>query len=502
MRQERLDNFHKESGYLATRPAWLRYVVAMVFVGVAIAVRVVFLHTLGLRNFYLTFYPAVIITALYGGLAAGLFAAILSALSADYVLIEPVGSFYIKDPSDIWGMAVFIISCTMIIFITEAMHRARARAGKAETQAKLAAEQIKAEEALREREKRLGLFIEHAPVALAMFDREMRYISVSRRWMRDYGLGDRDLQGLSHYEIFPEIPARWKTIHRQALAGEVFVADDDRFERADGSVQWLRWEVHPWHNAAGDVAGIVIFSEDITERKRAEEERKEAYKELEGFAYTVAHDLRAPLRHMTSFAEMLKKRMKGKLDEQALHYTDVISEESKRMGMLVDDLLEFTSMKRINKQLEKVNLNSLVREAVAYLGDEVKVRDIRWEIDELPEVECDQSMLKLVLVNLISNAVKFTQTRRPAEIKIWCKEDKDEVVFSIKDNGAGFDMEYADKLFNVFQRLHHHDEFEGTGIGLANVRRIISSHGGRTWAEGSVGQGATFYFTLPKTKEK
>jgi light-regulated signal transduction histidine kinase (bacteriophytochrome) len=148
-----------------------------------------------------------------------------------------------------------------------------------------------------------------------------------------------------------------------------------------------------------------------------------------------------------------------------------------------------------------VKFDTLVRESVKAIQHEVKGRDITWEIDKLPDVYGDKSMLSLVLTNLISNAVKFTRTRPRAEIKMGCEADENEFVFFVKDNGVGFDMKSADRLFEVFQRLHTQDEFEGTGIGLANVRRIITRHRGRTWAEGTEGQGATFYFALPKTKE-
>jgi light-regulated signal transduction histidine kinase (bacteriophytochrome) len=171
------------------------------------------------------------------------------------------------------------------------------------------------------------------------------------------------------------------------------------------------------------------------------------------------------------------------------------------MGMLIDDLLEFSRMGRSAMQKRRVNLNVLVRGAVREIQEELKERKMRWEIDELPDVLGDRSLLRLVIVNLLSNAVKFTSTRPQAEIKIGCKDEGDEFTCSVTDNGVGFDMRYVDKLFGVFQRLHAQDEFEGTGIGLANVRRIISRHGGRIWAEGAVGQGATFYFTLPKAKE-
>jgi light-regulated signal transduction histidine kinase (bacteriophytochrome) len=204
---------------------------------------------------------------------------------------------------------------------------------------------------------------------------------------------------------------------------------------------------------------------------------------------------------MSGFVELLQKRMQSQLDEKARHYIATIAGSAKRMGILIDDLLAFSRMGRAEMQKNKISLNTLVRSAIRECQHEVKVRDITWEIDELPDVYGDPSMLNLVLTNLVSNAVKYTSTQPHAKIEIGYKNDKGEIIFFVKDNGIGFDMKYVDKLFGVFQRLHTQDEFEGTGIGLANVQRIISRHGGRVWAEGAVGQGATFYFTLPRIKE-
>jgi len=222
-----------------------------------------------------------------------------------------------------------------------------------------------------------------------------------------------------------------------------------------------------------------------------------ANKELESFSYSVSHDLRAPLRHVTGFAILLQKQGSAILDEKNLHYLNTISESAKQMGILIDDLLAFSRMGRSEVKRSRVRLGQLVEGILKELQEETKHRDIAWKVGELPEVYCDGSMLRLVFVNLISNAVKFTRPRSKADIEIGCIPEKDEFVFFVRDNGVGFDPKYQDKLFGVFQRLHHQDEFEGTGIGLANVRRLIHRHGGRTWADGEVEKGAAFYFSLP-----
>ena len=220
-------------------------------------------------------------------------------------------------------------------------------------------------------------------------------------------------------------------------------------------------------------------------------------KELESFSSSVSHDLRAPLRHLIGFAEMVEEDAPAGLDEKSRGHLATITASGKRMEHLIEDLLAFSRTAKAELRSTKVSLAELVRQARADLSAETEGRKIVWKIAPLPEVYADRSLLRQVVLNLVSNAVKYTRKRAPAEIEIGCAAEPREMVFSIRDNGVGFDMKYADRLFGVFQRLHKADEFEGTGIGLANVQRIIHRHGGRTWAEGAVDRGATFHFSLP-----
>lgn len=248
-----------------------------------------------------------------------------------------------------------------------------------------------------------------------------------------------------------------------------------------------------------------LIRHDITERRRvaAELERRgellgAANKELEAFSYSVSHDLRAPLRHIDGYASLLEKSTVDTLDDKAKRYLQTISESAKRMGQLIDDLLIFSRMGRQEMLHTHVDLDQLIKSVLHDLRPDLQQRDIAWAISALPEVKGDPAMLRQVFSNLISNAIKFTATRPAAAIEIGSDQrNPDEIVIFVRDNGVGFDMQYAGKLFGVFQRLHRADEFEGTGIGLANVRRIIHRHGGRTWAEGALGQGATFSVSLP-----
>jgi signal transduction histidine kinase len=249
---------------------------------------------------------------------------------------------------------------------------------------------------------------------------------------------------------------------------------------------------------------------DSAARERAEQDLKrsndlltESNSELEAFNYTAAHDLRAPLRHIHGFVSLLHQGSYDKLDHEARHFLDKISTSSKEMGLLLDDLLNFSRLGRVDLQQNQVCLSQLVKRIQQELEPESRGRVLTWEIGELPEVLGDPTLLHQVLFNLISNAVKYTRKRDDARIEIGSRKDTgSSVTMFVRDNGAGFEMAYVDKLFRVFQRLHRSQDFEGTGIGLAIVRRIVERHGGRVWAEGVSGQGATFYFSLPnKTKE-
>lgn len=226
---------------------------------------------------------------------------------------------------------------------------------------------------------------------------------------------------------------------------------------------------------------------------------EQANNELEAFAYSVSHDLRAPLRHIDGFIELLQKRLKMNTDDKSQHYMEMIGDSARKMGMLIDDLLSFSRMGRQEIYTSQVDLNDLVHDVLHDAETEIKGRNIHWKIANLPLVTGDRAMLRIVLANLIGNAIKFTRSTERAHIEIGSEVNESEIIVFIRDNGVGFDMKYADKLFGVFQRLHRQEDFEGTGIGLANVHRIIQRHGGRAWAEGEIDHGTTFYFSLPIT---
>ena len=224
-----------------------------------------------------------------------------------------------------------------------------------------------------------------------------------------------------------------------------------------------------------------------------------ANKELEAFSYTVSHDLRAPLRHVSGFAQALREHAEANLDDKARRYLSMVQDAAGEMGKLIDHLLAFSRMGRAELRLELVDMNKLLQRARDDLQLETQGRRIEWQFAPLPNVEADASLMRQVWTNLLSNAVKYTRPRDPARIAVGFDDSsRGEFVFFVRDNGVGFDMKYAGKLFGVFQRLHRAQQFEGTGIGLANVRRIINRHGGQIWVEGKLDAGATVFFTLRK----
>ncbi|NJD07361.1 MAG: PAS domain S-box protein, partial [Methylococcaceae bacterium] len=282
-----------------------------------------------------------------------------------------------------------------------------------------------------------------------------------------------------------------------------------RFRRKDGGTVWTLASTASIFDDEHRFKGNLAMFTDITERKRIDEEIRRlnqelerrvmertveleaANQELEAFAYSVSHDLRAPLRHIDGFLGLLKKRIAPSLDDESRRYIATVSAAALRMAALIDDLLSFSRMGRVELARAPVDLNALVQDVLRELEPDTQGRAIAWHLAQLPEVIGDRAMLRIVLVNLIANAVKFSQPRQLAEIEVGTVPAQDEVIVFVRDNGVGFDMQYVGKLFGVFQRLHGVDEFEGTGIGLANVRRIIHRHGGRTWAEGRLDGGAT-----------
>jgi signal transduction histidine kinase len=339
-----------------------------------------------------------------------------------------------------------------------------------------------------------------------IFDRQekpidYRFLDINPAFEKQTGLVNA--AGKTMRELAPLHESHWFEIYgRIAMTGE-----PARFQnRAEQLHRW--YDVYAFRVGNPKMRLVAILFNDITERKRAEVSLSErtaqleaANNELEAFSYSVSHDLRAPLRHIDGFGGMLEKHAAASLDEKGLRYLKTIRDASMKMGRLIDDLLAFSRIGRSPLTMLEVNHDDLVAAVIRDGHFDAEGRAIAWDLHPLPPTRGDASMLRQVWSNLVENAVKYSRNAAPPRIAIACvptEGPSSEYVFSVRDNGVGFDPAYAGKLFGVFQRLHDPSQFEGTGIGLANVRRIVTRHGGRTWAEGEIGKGATFFFSLPK----
>ena len=376
-----------------------------------------------------------------------------------------------------------------------------------------ASERARAEGDLRKNRARTKMLTDSiTDYAILMLDSEGRVLSWSPGATKILGYKQEEMVGQSFSRFFPPddvtagVPQ--KELEKVLVNGRA-EAEGWRV-RKDGSRFWANSVMVAIRDDQGQLHGFSKVMRDITERRAALEEIESlnrdlaqraseleaANKELEAFTYSVSHDLRAPLRHIDGFSQLLVDEYGPKLPEDVRRYLDRIQNGARQMGQLVDELLNLARIGRKEIRLQVTGLDSVVEQVVSDLKTELNGRKVDWKIASLPYVECDATLLKQVFVNLLSNAVKYTRPRNPAVIEVGSVQKNGTPAVFVRDNGVGFSMKYADKLFGVFQRLHRAEDFEGTGIGLATVQRIIQKHGGRIWAEAELDKGATFYFTL------
>jgi len=374
-------------------------------------------------------------------------------------------------------------------------------------------EQKRAEEKLRQASLYARSLLEASLDPLVTISREGKITDVNEATEKVTGVSRDRLIGSDFSNYFTQ-PEKARQGYEQVFARGSVRDYALAIRHASDSVTDVLYNATLFRSEGGEIEGVFAAARDVTDRKRAEEEVRRlneeleqrviqrtaqleaANKELEAFTYSVSHDLRAPLRHISGFSKILTEEYGSTLAPEAQHHLRRIQEGTRRMGLLVDDLLNLGRVGRHEVRLQVTGLNSVVNEVVAELKAECEGRQVEWKIGSLPFVECDPALMKQVFQNLLSNAVKFTRPRSPAIIEVGQKDQEGTPVLFVRDNGVGFNMKYSEKLFGVFQRLHRPEDFEGTGVGLATVQRIIQKHGGRIWAEAELDKGATFYFTL------
>jgi PAS domain S-box-containing protein len=377
----------------------------------------------------------------------------------------------------------------------------------------------RAEQAVRENEEKYRAVFERAAIGMGRvrFD-DARWIEVNDAFCNMLGYSPEEMRATPWPQITHPDDVDLDLIQfRRMAAGKLdSYSVEKRFIHKGGHHVWARLTLSLVRDANGRPDYEIAIIENITQRKEAEESLRQlteelerrveertaalraANRELEAFSYSVSHDLRAPLRHIANFVEMLEVTSGPALDEAGKRYVRIISDAARRMGTLIDDLLTFSRIGRAAIAVVPVSLERLVDDSQRELAPEAEGRRIDWRVGPLPRVQGDPALLRTVMTNLLSNALKYTRGREPAIIEIGARKGEGETLCWVRDNGVGFDMRFSEKLFGVFQRLHRAAEFEGTGIGLASVKRIVERHGGKVWAEGEPDRGASFYFTLPE----
>lgn len=360
-----------------------------------------------------------------------------------------------------------------------------------------------AEDRLRQREAMYGAVVENIPQKIFMKDRNFRYMSINESFARDLGIEPEEAVGKTDRAFFPpELAEKYRADDERVMSEEVTDEFDEEYVE-DGEKRIVHTTKTPVRDENGNVIGVLGIFRDVTERRRAEQKLEETLKELERsnqelehFAYVVSHDLQEPLRMVTSYVQLLKKRYEGQLDSDADEFIGFAADGATRMQKMINDLLQYSRVGTRGNPPEPTDCNELLEKALQNLEVAIDESDAEVTCDELPTVQADESQLIQLFQNLVGNAIKF-RSDDPPRVRIGARRKDGDWLFSVSDNGIGMEPEQADRIFKVFQRLHGRDKYPGTGIGLAVCKRIVERHGGDIWVDSEPGQGSTFYFTIP-----
>ena len=497
---------------IARKPP-VRYAVALGATALALGLNLALLPWVG-PNTFPPFLAAVMVATWFGGLAAGLVATAASTLVTWYVFLPPAFSLAIDSPATAVRLALFVSSAALIAGLGSALRRAQLRAEAAVAEARRLAELHREREAqVRTSESRFRRLLEMAPDGIIIVNSEGRIVLANTQAQTMFGYAAEELLGQPVEMLVPEHLRPAHVAHRarydaQPRARPMGISLDLAGRRKDGSLFPVEISLSPMETEEGRL--VISVNRDITDRRQAEArirslnedlarryaELEAANRELEAFSYSVSHDLRAPLRAIDGFSQALLEDCEPALDDRSKDYLRRIRAATRRMGDLIDDLLALSRVTRQEMRRERVDLSALARSVVAQLRRSEPTRSVAVHIADGLVAEGDSHLLRLVLENLLGNAWKFTAREPEARVEFGALDEGGRPVFYVRDNGVGFDMAYAHKLFGPFQRLHAMSDFPGTGIGLATVQRIVTRHGGRVWAVGEEGKGATFFFTL------
>lgn len=347
-------------------------------------------------------------------------------------------------------------------------------------------------------------FIKQLPAAVGIFDRDMRYIIVSDTYLAVTGIKDPDVLGKRLYDVVPDIPQKWRDVHKRGVKGEHLSAEEDIFMRADGTSEWWKWELIPWYKTPDTIGGIILYVEDITERKAMEKKMDEiirtlnrSNKDLERFAHICAHDLNEPLRTIGNYCHILQHDFGDILPPAAEDHFTRILRSVKQMSALINGILVYSQVGERALKKEFCSLQAIAKSVILLLDAKIREKKAHIDYENLPHVYGDKILLTQVLQNLISNSLKFNKSEAPM-VRVIAKEKKRGWLISVEDNGIGIEARHHKIIFDLFKRLHGKADYEGTGIGLSFCKKIIEAHGGAIKVKSSLNQGACFSFFLPK----